>query len=377
MPFEERSIMSHRAEFCRLALMPGANKRELCRRYAVSSATAYKWLDRYALEGAEGMADRSRRPLTSPSQTSLEVEEAVLAVRWAHPTWGARKIHRVLERDGPVAPPAISTITEILRRHGLLDGPRAGEPRDYQRFEHPEPNDLWQMDFKGHFALDQGRCHPLTVLDDHSRYSLAIRACANEQAGTVKAELERLFGRFGLPRRILCDNGSPWGATGHPGKHTGLSVWLLDLGVGVAHGRPYHPQTQGKEERFHRTLKADALDGKILRSLQDAQETFDAWREIYNTHRPHEGIGMATPSTRYVMSPRPMPEVITPPEYEPQAQVRKVHDTGWISFRGRVINCSNAFTGRRVALRATNADGVFDLCYRSHRLAQIDLREPG
>jgi transposase InsO family protein len=302
------------------------------------------------------------------------MEAHVLRVRAEQPAWGARKIRRILQNEG-LRPPSGSTITEILRRAGLLSGPGAREPHGWTRFEHERPNDLWQMDFKGHFPIGEGRCHALTVLDDHSRYALEIGACGDERTATVQDRLTAVFRRYGLPWRLLTDNGPPWGSGGSPQRHTPLTVWLLDLGVSVSHGRPYHPQTQGKDERFHRTLAAEALDGRRFRTLDEAQLAFDAWREVYNTRRPHEAIGMATPSARYDISPRTMPTAIAPPDYEPQAHVRKVHDTGWISFQGRKINCPKAFAGRRLALRATNHDGLFDLCYRSHVLAQVDLRQ--
>jgi transposase InsO family protein len=374
MPFLERSIMLQREEFCRLALRPGANVRELCRRSGISPSTGYTWLGRYKQAGLAGLEDRSRRPLGSPRRTPVGIEAQVLAVRLEHPAWGGRKIGKVLERAG-ISPPSASTITEILRRHGQLDGPRAGERRDWVRFEHPAPNDLWQMDFKGHFALEDGRCHPLTVLDDHSRYALEIGACANEQTQTVKDRLQTLFRSHGLPRRMLTDNGSPWGTTGSGEKHTVLTVWLLDLGVSVSHGRPYHPQTQGKDERFHRSLKAEVLNGRTFADLSRAQRAFDAWRTVYNTKRPHQALDLKTPDSRYHMSPRPMPETIQPPEYEDHVQVRTVHKGGWLSFKGRSINCSKAFVGRVVALRATDTDGLFDLCYRRHVLGQVDLTQ--
>jgi len=361
-------------EFVRLARLPGANVSELCRRFGVSRSNGYKWLERFAVAGDAGLVERSRRPLASPQRTSDALTAQVLAVRAAHPTWGGRKIQRVLQNAGQ-SPPAASTITEVLRRAGQLDGPGAGEARDWTRFEHPEPNDLWQMDFKGHFALEAGRCHPLTVLDDHSRYALEIGACGDERTETVQGRLERVFVRYGLPRRILADNGSPWGTAGGEGRHTRLTVWLLDLDVHISHGRPYHPQTQGKDERFHRTLKGEVLDGVTFAGLDQAQAAFDAWREIYNAKRPHEALGLETPARRYRMSLRPMPSTIAPPDYEPQAQVRMVNDGGWISFKNRQINCSKAFVGRRLALRATDQDGLFDLCYRRHVLAQIDLRQ--
>ncbi len=231
------------------------------------------------------------------------------------------------------------------------------------------------MDFKGHVAMGQGRCHPLTVLDDHSRYALEIGACADEQGLTVRARLERVFERYGLPWRILADNGSPWGTSGNGGGHTRLTVWLLDLGVRVGHGRPYHPQTQGKDERFHRTLKAEVLDGKVFTNLSRAQHAFDAWREVYNTIRPHQALDMATPSTRYAMSQRSMPRHIEPPDYEPGVAVRTVHNGGAFQFNNSIYYCSGAFSGLQVALRPAGPDGLFNVCYRSHVISQINLAD--
>jgi len=367
-------VMSRREEFCRLALAPGANVRRLCGRFGVSPTTGYKWIGVFRRLGSQGLADRSRRPSRSPGRTPPELEAEVMAVRLEHPAWGGRKIRRVLHNQGRAHPPSASTITEIDRRHGALSGPGAGERRDFVRFEHAQPNDLWQMDFKGWFELGRGRCHPLTVLDDHSRYALEIGACGDEQGATVQARLEAVFRRYGLPWRILSDNGPPWGSAGH-GDHSRLSVWLMDLDIGVSHGRPYHPQTQGKDERFHRTLKAEVLGGAAFKTLAEAQSAFDAWRPIYNSKRPHEGIGLQTPDQRYRMSPRSMPSTIAPPEYEPQAEVRKPDKNGVINFRGRRLKTSKAFAGKPLALRATDRDGLFDLCYRRHVLAQIDLRQ--
>lgn len=172
---------------------------------------------------------------------------------------------------------------------------------------------------------------------------------------------------------MLADNGPPWGTAGQ-GRYTQLGVWLMDLDIGLVHGRPYHPQTQGKDERFHRTLKVEVLDAHNLKSIDEAQAAFDAWRSVYNTKRPHEALDLDTPASRYAMSSRAMPEVIAPPEYEPQAHVRKVDQNGRFSFKGRILKASTAFAGKALALRATDTDGLFDICYRRHRIAQIDLR---
>jgi transposase InsO family protein len=169
-----------------------------------------------------------------------------------------------------------------------VDG--AGERRTVQRFERASPNELWQMDFKGHFAMvGGGRCHPLTVLDDHSRYSIGLRACENQQATTVMRELVTMFQQYGLPVQMLMDNGSPWGDSGGQ-PWTIVTSWLIRLGIRVTHIRPHHPQTQGKDERFHRTLKAEVLRDRSHLDLPACQSDFDPWRDIYNRERPHEAL---------------------------------------------------------------------------------------
>ena len=376
MPWHEVSAMSLRLEFVTLAAADGANVRQLCRRFGISPKTGYKWLARYRAGGAAGLADRSRRPAATPGATPAAVERAVLDLRDRHPAWGGRKLRRRLLDAGPLAPaavPAASTVTAILRRHDRL-GPRAGQPRDWQRFEHPAPNRLWQMDFKGHFPTAAGRCHPLTILDDHSRYALAVVACADERGATVRGHLEAVLGRYGLPDRILCDNGPPWGnATADP--HTELTAWLLRLGVAVSHGRPRHPQNQGKDERFHRTLAAEVLQGAHFADVAACQRRFDAWREVYNHQRPHEALGLAVPATRYRPSGRSLPAELPPLVYLPTDVVRVVSRNGDISFRGRVWRVSRALRGQRVGVRATATVGVWRVLFGAHGVADLDFRE--
>lgn len=225
MPWQERGTMSLRREFCELASRDGANVSELCRRFAISRKTGYKWLARYQAEGGVGLVDQPRRPEVSPRLSDAAIVERVLALRTTHPTWGGRKLKRRLEDQGEEAP-AASTITEILRRAGCLDPAEAASHRPVQRFEHDAPNDLWQMDFKGHVAMTQRRCHPLMVADDHSRYVLGLAACVDESTETVQALLTEIFRRYGMPWRMLCDNGAPWGTVQAESGLTTLSAWL-------------------------------------------------------------------------------------------------------------------------------------------------------
>jgi transposase InsO family protein len=372
MPWKERTVMSQREEFVQLAVVAEIPFRELCRRFQISPPTGYKWLAR-SREDTPDFSDRSRRPRISPMRTADAVEEAVVALRTAHRTWGGRKIVACLTRDGHHDIPAPSTITGILRRHDLLDDAQCHKRKAFQRFEYDRPNAVWQMDFKGHFALRDGRCHPLTILDDHSRYNIALQVCTDERGSTVRAHLIECFGCYGLPEQMLMDNGSTWRDV-HLLGITKLEAWLMRLSIRVIHGRPSHPQTQGKEERFHRTLKADVLRYNPPGDLAGCQRAFDAFRHVYNHVRPHEALDMKVPASRYAPSPRAYPGTLPPIEYDSQDEVRKVFSPGQIRFKSRIVIVGRGLVGENVAVRATLDDGLFEIVYCNSVVKQIDLR---
>lgn len=372
MPWQEMSKMQLREEFVGLARLEGSNIRQLCRRFGISPSTGYKWMARQAR--GEALTDRSRRPQSSPERVPPELEAQVVALRRQHPAWGARKLHAVLQRQG-VRIPAVSTVHAILRRHGCISARDSERSTPWQRFEHAQPNDLWQMDFKGHFPLSRTteRCHPLTILDDHSRYALCLQGCGNESRETVQEHLVRTFRHYGLPRRMTMDNGSPWGDS--EAHYTALDLWLMRQGIRVNHSRPYHPQTQGKDERFHRSLKAEVLQGKVFDDLPHAQAAFDQWRLIYNQSRPHQALGMQVPQQRYRCSPREYQENPPKPEYDSQDTVRKVQCGGEIYWRGQRYKVGKAFIRELVAIRPTLEDGHYDVYWMTQRVAQINLVE--
>lgn len=374
MPWQEVSIMEQRREFVRLALLEGASRRELCRRFGIHPDTAYKWLERWGA-GDRHLADHSRRPHTSPQRTEAGLEEKVLSVRDLHPVWGARKIARCLERAG-IEPPAVSTVHAILQRHGRIVPPPGGE-KAQQRFEREAPNLLWQMDFKGWVKLGNGvRCHPLTVIDDHSRYVPCLKACGDQQNQTVQAHLQTTFQHYGLPEAMFVDNGSPWGDAS--GRHwTRLRVWLLKLGIETIYSRPYHPQSRGKNERFHRTLYDEVFALKRFDGFAQVQRAFDRWREVYNFQRPHEALGLQVPADRYRPSPRPMPQRLPTIEYNAGEIVRTVpRSKDYICFKGQLWKVPEAFRGERLAIRPCGKDGQYAVCFASHQIATIDLTKP-
>jgi transposase InsO family protein len=380
MAWKATSIMEQREEFARLASVAGANMSALCQRFGISRTTGYKWLTRFAAEGREGLLDRSRRPHTSPGQTDARIEQRVVALRQQHPAWGGRKLRARLQALRVVTDdklPVPSTMTEILRRYHLLDAAESAKRQPFMRFERSRPNDLWQMDFKGHFAVTRGgRCHPLTVLDDHSRFVVALRACENEQAATVQSALSDVFRRYGLPAQMLTDNGAPWGDSDRS-SYTRLSVWLLRLGIEVIHGRPYHPQTQGKDERFHRTLSVELLCQLSAVDVASCQPHFDRFRDEYNHERPHEALGLATPISRYQISPRVFPETLPAMEYGSDLDVRTVSQKGWIGYRSRRFNVGQAFEGLRVGLRPApeGPDHWIEVRFGQHRIGHLNLQD--
>jgi transposase InsO family protein len=364
--------MSLRYEFIRLAMSETANVRSLCRRYEISPRTAYKWISRYRKAGIEALQDRSRRPQHSPRRTAGDVEQRIVQLRGQHPSWGARKLLTRLATIGVHDLPSPSTASAILRRCGCISNDESHKHQPSQRFEAPEPNLLWQMDFKGDFPLLHGRCYPLTILDDHSRFSLGIIACSDQSRETVQQHLIATFRRYGLPQRMLTDNGGPWGSCGYD-AYTKLGAWMIRLGIALSHSRVCHPQTLGKDERFHRSLKAEVIATRFFESTSQCQASFDQWRTVYNFERPHEALAMTVPASRYQPSPREMPETLPPIEYGPGDIVRKVNDRGVISFRGKQFRIGKAFHRYPVALRFTTTDGLFDVFFCHQHIAQINL----
>ena len=373
MPWKETTLMSQRTAFIEQAKAADTNISALCRSYGISRKTAYKWLKREREAGAAGLLEQSRRPDHCPTQTSAEMERQVLAMRDDHPAWGGRKIRRVLQNRGYTGVPAASTITAILRRNEKIDPEEAAKHKPFQHFEREQPNELWQMDFKGFFALQAGGyCHPLTVIDDHSRFLVGLKACPNETYPTVQSQLTAIFEQYGLPERILMDNGSPWGDD-RDSPYTILTTWLFRLGVAITHGRPYHPQTQGKDERLNRTLLDEVISRYEMVSLVDCQARFDEWRDIYNYLRPHDALQLDMPGSHYQPSPRPFPSVLPPVTYEPDDILRKVDVCGKITFHNHCFRVGKAFRHQPVAVRPTDTDGIFQVFFCQQKIAQISL----
>ncbi|MCE9781220.1 IS481 family transposase [Shewanella algae] len=370
MPWKEVSAVNLRTEFVAMASLPDANISLLCQRFQISRKTAYKWLNR-AVNG-EVMCDRSRKPLCSPNKTLSSIEDVILDARRLHPEWGGRKLKRHLENMGIAGLPAASTITEILRRNALLNTSSAPKQPNWQRFEHPHPNDLWQMDFKGPIDTKAGKAFALTVLDDHSRFSLGIQVTHGTTFEETKEHLSNVFQRYGLPYRMTMDNGSPWG---NPfGKWSRFTLWQLDHDIKVSHSRPYHPQTQGKDERFHRTLKEELLKRSSFETQGELQRACDEWRHIYNHIRPHTALNLDSPASHYQLSKRKFNNEPTAFEYGADYEVRSIQPNGYVNYRGQCYKVAEVFRKLRVGIRPTLIVDQFEIYYRHQKIGELKLR---
>lgn len=371
MPWKKRTVEAMREEFVKRALAHEKSKSALCREYGISRPTGDKWIKRY--QQGERLADRSRAPKKRPSRVSPEIEAQIVNMRLEHPAIGALKIHRMMENEGVEGLPCAKTMNNIFHRNGLITPAASAAATPQQRFERASPNEMWQADFKGHFAMkNQKRCHPLNILDDCTRFCLSCEALPDETFGSVQPVLRRLFREYGLPFSFLCDNGNPWGTAQSLG-FTRLEVWMMELGILVLHGRPLHPQTQGKEERFNRSFTRECLALNTFTDQRQAQRIFSEYRDFYNTRRPHCALDMEVPASRYQPSERKYPGRIRAWDYSSECQLCKVKDSGYFNYEGQGYFLSEAFGGKTIAVRESHLPGQITLLFRQFRIGRIDL----
>lgn len=374
MPWHERMETKEmlREEFVKRVLAHEASKQELCRQFGISRPTGDKWLKRHA--AGEPLTDYSRAPRERPSRVSPELERLIVRVRKENRDACAVKVHHILTRDYELAYiPCPRTIHNVLKRNGCISLEASQATVPYTRFEKLEPNEMWQMDFKGHFAmLDGQRCFPLTITDDHSRFLLACHAQVSETLAETQPAVTRVFQEYGLPRSILCDNGNPWSASQSMG-FSRFEVWLMELGILTLHGRPGHPQTQGKQERFHRSFKKECLHNQVIADTRQAQRLFDQYQQYYNFQRPHMALGMHVPAARYIASHRPFPARISEWEYGTGYELRRIKSTGYITYGGWGLYFSEAFAGKTVAVRKSQDGRRLYLYFRQFMVGGIHL----
>jgi putative transposase len=355
MPWRESCAMDERVSFIADQRTGFWTMTELCQHYEISRKTGYKWLDRYRLEGAAGLAERSHAALVHGRATPQNIVDAIVGLRRERPSWGPRKIVSKLEAcQGDVEWPSASTAGEILKRAGLICGRRVrrrGPPRLGQLTVPQHANHVWALDHKGWIRLGDGsRAEPFTVTDGFSRYLISLAATGSTQYAECKPPLERAFREYGLPEVIRSDNGSPFASSGTTGL-TALSVWWIKLGIRHERIDPGHPQQNGRHERFHLTLLEAMRPPPPTRAAQARR--FAAFVRDYNEERPHEALGQRPPASVYQPSPRAMPKRLPKPDYPAEAAVRQVRSNGEIKWRGDFIHICSALADEAVAIEET------------------------
>jgi transposase InsO family protein len=328
----------------------GESVAEVCRRREISRQSYYRYKRRYEKEGAEGLEPRSRRPIGSPGQIDVDLEVEICRLRKDHPRWGARRIRTELRRAG-WDPPATSTIHQVLRRNHLVADQPKKRPKALKRFEREVPNDLWQIDATRVHLPDGAEAWVVDALDDHARFLLAARAGEGPTEEAAWQAFSEAFNRYGLPRQLLSDNGLCFTGRLH-GFEVAFERKVRALGVALINSRPEHPETLGKLERFHKTLKEWLADEGPAKDLTHLQELLDQFRTHYNEERPHQGISDLTPAERYRPGPiTPGPtEDLAEPEYPPGAILRRVWRNGVVTYDRRTIGLGRRWAGLPVRI---------------------------
>jgi len=376
MPWKETHVEEERMRFVAGWLDEDSEwtMRELCEAFGVSRKTGYKWIERYAVSGLEGLRDQSRAAKTHPNALAAALVEHLLEVRRRHRFWGPRKIVAWLRREQPaLAWPAASTVGDILKRHGLV------RPRRRRRravalgtglSDPVRPNDQWSADFKGWFRTGDGqRCDPLTIADGFSRFLLRCRVVARADEEHCRPVFRSAFREYGLPAGLRTDNGPPFASPGLGGL-TRLSAWWVKLGIALERIAPGAPQQNGRHERMHETLKQETA--RPPRATAHAQQrAFDQFWYVYNFERPHEALADTPPAHSYAVSPRSYPEHEPELEYPGHFEIRRVRTSGEIKWRGEFVYVSQALVGEPVGLDPVS-DRHWRLCFGPVPLGLLD-----
>jgi transposase InsO family protein len=355
MSWSAKGLQRLRADFVMIARDPDVYMTAACRQFGISRKTGYKWLARHKAEGLAGLADRSRRPWSSPLQLSGEIVAYLVQLHGDHPDWGPKKLRARLSRHRyrPEELPSLATVARLARRLGWSKARGRGRPpRSIQTgplSAAGQPNDVWTVDFKGWWRTRDGRrCEPLTIRDLFSRYILCLRPMARRNTGTVRQAFVETFARYGLPDMIRSDNGGPFASRTGPCGLTRLSAWWRSLGIRLERIAPGHPEQNGGHERMHGDI-ARAIESSPAATVAEETERLECWRIEFNVERPHEALGMKTPGEVYRRSRRRL-EAVQPYVYPPALELRRVRRDGCIRFQGRSVYLSEALGKQEVGL---------------------------
>jgi len=370
MPWESTDVNDQRVKFVVRAASGKERMSELCREFRISRPTGYRWLGRFEKSRSfTAVVERSRRPAHSPGRTDASKEESVLRLREQY-GWGAKKIKVLLQEEGVQV--TVTTINRILKRRGWIHKQDSNAPA-LKRFERSAPNQLWQMDGKGEYRAQDGKCYPLAILDDHSRYVVGLYALTAFTAEQVYPCLVRTFERYGVPEAMLMDHGTVWWGTANGYGLTWLSVRLIEQGIALCYGRVGHPQTQGKVERLNRTLDEAMMHRGKPEWMAEWPGALAEFEQVYNEQRPHEALGMKRPVEFYRASTRAYQAQPREWEYDSGSIVQRLNTQGCLYWRGQNWFVCEALAGRRV--RVEIVEELLLVSYRHMYVREIDCQQ--
>ena len=380
MPWKETNAMKEKRSFIDAMLKQSKPFRELCREYGISEKTGYKWRNRFLERGYSGLEEESRAPQKRPNTIDGDTAAELIALRLAHPSWGGKKLLVLWQRTHPnLSPPSLSSVNRIIEKAGLLKKKRVHKasvssdcPRLNRMLEAREPNDVWCIDFKGWWRSDGEVCEPFTVRDKRSRKVLCARLMTGKTTGDVRPVMTELFRKYGLPRAIHSDNGTPFAATNGILGLTRLSAWWITLGILPERSLPGCPGQNGSLECMHADI-AREVEGRIPGGIAANQIALDAWVEEYNAVRPNEAIGMLTPDEVYRPSGRKYAGDFDILEYPAGFIPRKVFKSGEIILDGTRVTIGSALRGWHVGLRPQKEQGMYDVFLADFLLGFLDM----
>jgi transposase InsO family protein len=308
--------------------------------------------------GEQGLCEHSRAPKSSPNGLPEKVIVDIVRLKMAHRAWGAKKIHEIYKKSHKAAPSKTS-IQRIFNEFDLVKRRKirkayVSSNRLRQRILPEAANDVWAIDFKGWWKSNQEICEPLTIRDLYSRSILETYLMESKTSEAVRAVMTGVFKKYGLPKVIRTDNGTPFASHNGVLSLTNLSCWWITLGIIPDRIEKGKPGQNGSLERMHADI-AREIEGKIPGGRRENQAALDAWREEYNTLRPNEAIGMRTPSELYLPSERRYNGDVDEIEYPPGFLPRRVCMNGSIKVFGQKIPISHSLTGYTLGLQTLDS----------------------
>jgi putative transposase len=376
MPWKEIYVMDQKIQMISQWLTGDYSITELGQIHAVSRKTVYKWIERYQNDRENGLKEISSRPLTYARATPADKVSDILILKQRYPTWGARKLQGWLQDHQPEKEwPVTSTMHEILRRHGLVHARRKrhhAPPYNEPFLKSTQPNEVWCIDYKGHFRLGcKSRCYPLTVTDSYSRYILGCWGLEHPAYEPTRYYLEQAFRKYGLPNAIRSDNGTPFASVGIGGLSQ-LSVWFIKLGIVPERIEKAHPEQNGRHERMHRTLKAEATKPPQY-SMTEQQGVFDRFQYYFDNERPHEALGQQTPAAVYRKSERKYLAKLPAIEYPKHFKIRHIHSGGVLKWQNKEIYFSGSLAGEYIGLTEID-NGIWKIYFSFYPVCTLDER---